>query len=578
MSYNGSGTFVINSTGQPVVTGTVISSSTFNAFTADIGTGLSTAITKNGQTTTTALIPFAFGISAAVSSSFAAGTVAAPSIYLATDTGTGFYRIGANNNGYSVSGTKLLDFSSALLAVTGAGTFSTTLAVTGATTLSSALTYGGVTLSNSVTGTGNMVLSASPTLTGTVSGATINASVGFNGVLGGTTPAAASVTTLTATGLVTVNTNGGTLPAAISGETFRTYAATGTDRWIKDAVGGSSTITFRRADGTSASPTAVQSNDAIMFLSSTGYGATGYVGGIQASVSAHASGNWTDTSAPTEIRLAATPSGSLNRVDAFFLTSTGINSTVIGATTPAAATVTTLSATTSITSIGSVGNVSTDSTGARLNFSRGSDNYFQATTAGGYFAWIVNNTGTNAMTLDASGNLLVGASALRSVERMIVEKNNDVIVAKSTGGVSAIPYLAWNTDTGGDAIFVSFGTEATYTARGSISYNRAGGLVSYNVTSDYRAKDIYGDFAGAGDIIDRLRIYSGQMKGATIARPMMIAHEAAAVVPYAVTGKKDAVDDKGDPIYQSMDHQIFVPLLIAEVQALRSRVALLERN
>jgi len=63
MSYNGSGTFVINSTGQPVVTGTVISSSTFNSLTADLGTGLSTAITKDGQTTTTALIPFAAGVS-----------------------------------------------------------------------------------------------------------------------------------------------------------------------------------------------------------------------------------------------------------------------------------------------------------------------------------------------------------------------------------------------------------------------------------------------------------------------------------------------------------------------------------
>lgn len=63
MSYNGSGTFVINSTGQPVVTGTVISSSTFNSLTADLATGLSTAITKDGQTTTTALIPFAGGVS-----------------------------------------------------------------------------------------------------------------------------------------------------------------------------------------------------------------------------------------------------------------------------------------------------------------------------------------------------------------------------------------------------------------------------------------------------------------------------------------------------------------------------------
>ena len=62
MSYNGSGTFQINSTGQPVVSGTVISSTAFNALTADLATGLSTAITKDGQTATTARIPFAQGI------------------------------------------------------------------------------------------------------------------------------------------------------------------------------------------------------------------------------------------------------------------------------------------------------------------------------------------------------------------------------------------------------------------------------------------------------------------------------------------------------------------------------------
>ena len=57
MSYNGSGTFNINSSGQPVVTGTVISSTAFNALTADLATGLSTAITKDGQTTPTNNIP-----------------------------------------------------------------------------------------------------------------------------------------------------------------------------------------------------------------------------------------------------------------------------------------------------------------------------------------------------------------------------------------------------------------------------------------------------------------------------------------------------------------------------------------
>lgn len=52
----------------------------------------------------------------------AAGTVGLPSLYWSTDTTTGFYRIGANNNGYSVSGVKLLDFLSTGLLVAGAVT------------------------------------------------------------------------------------------------------------------------------------------------------------------------------------------------------------------------------------------------------------------------------------------------------------------------------------------------------------------------------------------------------------------------------------------------------------------------
>ena len=78
MSYNGSGTFQINTSGQPVVAGTVISSTAFNALTADLATGLSTAITKDGQTTATARIPFAQGISSTLttdSSSVSTGSI-----------------------------------------------------------------------------------------------------------------------------------------------------------------------------------------------------------------------------------------------------------------------------------------------------------------------------------------------------------------------------------------------------------------------------------------------------------------------------------------------------------------------
>jgi hypothetical protein len=78
MSYNGSGTFTINTTGQPVVAGTVISSSAFNSLTNDLATGLTTAITKDGQTTTTARITFAQGFTSSLvtdSSSVSTGSI-----------------------------------------------------------------------------------------------------------------------------------------------------------------------------------------------------------------------------------------------------------------------------------------------------------------------------------------------------------------------------------------------------------------------------------------------------------------------------------------------------------------------
>lgn len=70
MSFNGTGTFQVNSAGQPVVPSTVITSTAFNLLTADLATGLSTAICKDGQTTTTASIPFALGASFAAATSF----------------------------------------------------------------------------------------------------------------------------------------------------------------------------------------------------------------------------------------------------------------------------------------------------------------------------------------------------------------------------------------------------------------------------------------------------------------------------------------------------------------------------
>jgi len=188
-------------------------------------------------------------------------------------------------------------------------------------------------------------------------------------------------------------------------------------------------------------------------------------------------------------------------------------------------------------------------------------------------------TFTQAMTLDASGNLLVGTTGtvVSSDSRFRVSATAvPAVDAKTTAATQAV-VDEWNSDTSGDNLFNRFWTESSPIAfRGSISYNRAGGLVAYNTTSDYRAKDIIGPVSNSGSLIDSLKVYVGKMKGATIERPMLIAHELQEVAPYAVSGEKDAVDADGKPKYQQMDASALVPLLIAEIKSLRARVQTLE--
>jgi general stress protein 26 len=181
-----------------------------------------------------------------------------------------------------------------------------------------------------------------------------------------------------------------------------------------------------------------------------------------------------------------------------------------------------------------------------------------------------NNTERARIT--AAGELLVGTATSGGY----LFRVNDG-VSQFTQATSATDCADfWNRATSGDNKFVAFYTETSATSRGSITYNRAGGLVAYNVTSDYRAKDIIGPVQNSGAIIDALKVYEGQMKGATQSRPMLVAHEAQEHAPYAVTGEKDAVNEDGTPKYQQMDVSALVPLLLAEIQSLRARVAQLE--
>ena len=181
---------------------------------------------------------------------------------------------------------------------------------------------------------------------------------------------------------------------------------------------------------------------------------------------------------------------------------------------------------------------------------------------------------TEKMRLDSSGRLLVNSTtSVVSGDEIAGFVGNSGISAKATSSSANFAGAFWNNATSGDNVFLSFITETGGTQRGTISYNRAGGLTAYNVTSDYRAKDIYGPVSNSGALIDSVPVYMGKMKDATQERPMFIAHE---VPAYAHTGEKDAVDADGNPVYQQMDAGALIPVMWAELQSLRARVAQLE--
>ena len=122
------------------------------------------------------------------------------------------------------------------------------------------------------------------------------------------------------------------------------------------------------------------------------------------------------------------------------------------------------------------------------------------------------------------------------------------------------------------------------TSLGSISHPTTGGTV-YNTTSDYRLKTNVTLISNALDRIDALKPCNYTWIDSGVSSEGFIAHELQEVIPQAVTGTKDEVDDQGNIRAQGVDHSRVVPTLTAAIKDLKAiveaqaaRIAALEAN
>jgi hypothetical protein len=168
--------------------------------------------------------------------------------------------------------------------------------------------------------------------------------------------------------------------------------------------------------------------------------------------------------------------------------------------------------------------------------------------------------------LDASGNLLIGQTA-------------------STNGNLLTGY-AFNYNSGASQFFIGHQTGTasgtTYegysyngTLIGSITQNGTTGVL-YNITSDYRLKEQVQPLVGGLARVNALKpsVYKWKSDGSN--GEGFLAHELAEVVPFAVSGEKDAVNEDGSIKSQGIDMSRVVPILVAAIQELTARVQTLE--
>ena len=173
----------------------------------------------------------------------------------------------------------------------------------------------------------------------------------------------------------------------------------------------------------------------------------------------------------------------------------------------------------------------------------------------------IGNT-TERMRISAGGSLLVGTTSAPAKLTVSGAGGTNVWVQNNiNAGTGAIVSLGFSND------------------NGLIGYvQTSGSTTSYITSSDYRLKTDIQPMTGASDRVLALNPVNFEWISSGERVDGFLAHEAAEVVPEAVSGEKDAVNEDGSPKYQGIDQSKLVPLLTAALQEALARIETLEAD
>jgi len=185
---------------------------------------------------------------------------------------------------------------------------------------------------------------------------------------------------------------------------------------------------------------------------------------------------------------------------------------------------------------------------------------------------------TERMRLTSAGTLRIGgntsadnAGYFQIITNSTAQLNNDCVAYIQHGGSDWDLILDHTHST---AYWLQFKKDNN-SVYGYIVQSGSG--VNYYSASDYRLKENVQDLNNSIDRLKQLqpRTYTWiSHPGVTVEG--FLAHEVQGVVPQAVDGEKDAVDQDGNPVYQGLDVAELVPLLTAALKEAVSKIELLE--